>query len=388
MEGLRHDSLFARYVAERLVGETFQLADVGCLGGLDPAWRAFGDRLQAIGFDINEAEVARLNEAETSSRVIYSAQAIGLPNGHPLGRRLAGRPTLHRWPSWRLSYQRTQLLKEARAMARPAQNLKEHYAEHVWSQTQDGTPPDGWDTDYRAVISGCGDAPPSGADGPVLITEALNEMGLTDLDFLKIDVDGGDFEILRSGVDFLKSSGLLGVGIEVNFVGSHDANDNTFHNVDRFMRAHGFDLFNLTTRQYSSAALPWPNRYETPGVTAGGRPVQGDALYLRDLSSPLHRLAAAAVSDEKLLKLAAIFALANLPDEAAEMLLAHEARLRPIVDIDQSLDLLALQIQENDGTSRSYADYIAAFEADAPEFLDQDGRRSTWLSNLIAASRG
>lgn len=101
----------------------------------------------------------------------------------------------------------------------------------------------------------------------------------------------------------------------------------------------------------------------------------------------MHRREAAAVSDEKLAKLAAIFALANLPDEAAEMLLAHEPRLQRLLDIDAGLDQLAIQIQENDGTEMSYPAYVAAFEANAAQFHDQDGRREQWLESLKASAR-
>jgi len=379
LEGLRRDSAFARQTAERLTKEFFELADVGCSGGIDKGWRAFGARLRAIGFDCSGPEIERLTTAESHPGVRYVEGLVGLPHGHPLLKKTGGKSPLHRWPPWRLSYQRTTLLREAAASGAPAPALRDHFAQRVWAQTWDGTPPTGFDTDYSVPEAG---EAPGGDERTILLEAALREMDLKDPDFLKIDVDGGDYDILRSAVALLDQPGLLGVGIEVNFVGSHDANDNSFHNVDRLMRSKGFDLFALTTRLYGSAALPWPYRYKEPGVTAGGRPVQGDALYLRDLSSPMRRSDAASVSDEKLAKLAAIFALVDLPDEAAEMLLVHEQRLGSVINIPQGLDLLALQIQENDGTDLSYDEYIAAFEGDATQFLDQDGRRAVWIADL------
>ena len=200
-------------------------------------------------------------------------------------------------------------------------------------------------------------------------------------------MDGPDYEILRSATELLGRPGLLGVGAEVCFFGSHDAGDNSFHNIDRLMRERGFDLFALTVRPYGSAALPWPYLDTYPALTSGGRPVQGDAIYLRDLASPLRRAEAEAVSDEKLAKLAAIFALCGLPDEAAEVLLAHRDRLAGLLDIPAGLDLLALQIQESDGTDLSYDAYIAAFEAEAPQFFDLYGRRAAWLGGLEDEAR-
>jgi hypothetical protein len=386
MEGLRSDSSFARHVAERLLSERFQLVDVGCWGGLDAGWRLFGERLAAVGFDCVAEEVARLAAAETNPAVSYVAGFVGVPPGHPLHGRIAGKPVCHKWPGYRLSYQRSVDLRAALAAGATPRDLETYYREQVWSQTGDGSPSGGFDTDYAAAFAMHGDQPDADAD-PILLTAKLAELGLTDVDFLKIDVDGPDYEILRSATDLLARPGLLGVGVEVCFYGSHDANDNTFHNIDRLMRQKGFDLFGLTVRNYSSAALPWPYLDTYPALTSGGRPVQGDAIYIRDLSSPVRRAEAGAVSDGKLAKLAAIYSLCNLPDEAAEVLMAHRARLEGILDIPAALDLLALQIQENDGTDLSYADYIAAFEAETPQFLDLYGRRNTWLNGLMETAR-
>ena len=42
---------FPAFVARGLKAERFALLDIGCSGGLDPKWRAFGDRLKALGID-------------------------------------------------------------------------------------------------------------------------------------------------------------------------------------------------------------------------------------------------------------------------------------------------------------------------------------------------
>src|SRR4029450_7351433 len=76
--------------------------------------------------------------------------------------------------------------------------------------------------------------------------------------FLKIDVDGPDFGILNSFDLAFETLGVLGVGIEVNYFGSAADTDYSFHNVDRFMKARGFELFGTTVRRYSLAALPSP----------------------------------------------------------------------------------------------------------------------------------
>jgi hypothetical protein len=161
---------------------------------------------------------------------------------------------------------------------------------------------------------------------------------------------------------------VLGVGLEVNFVGSEADTDHTFHNTDRFMRSHGFDLFGLSVRRYSNKILPGRYVSSTPAQSEFGRPLQGDALYARDVAGPDASALADRLSDEKLAKLAAIFSLSQLPDCAAEVLVRFRARLSKIVDVDRSLDLLADQAQVDSWRHFSYRSYMAAFEANSPMF--------------------
>lgn len=103
MEGLRNASAFCRAVAERLTKERFELVDVGCSGGIDEGWRQFGSRLAALGFDGNGPEIVRLTAQEAHPGVRYVEGLVGIPSGHPLAGKTAGKASLHRWPSWRLS---------------------------------------------------------------------------------------------------------------------------------------------------------------------------------------------------------------------------------------------------------------------------------------------
>ena len=70
---------------------------------------------------------------------------------------------------------------------------------------------------------------------------------------------------------------------------------------------------------------------------------------------------------EKLLKLAALYSLAQLPDCAAEILVNFREHLAPIFDIETGLDILT-QAAHIDDMPSTYREYIAAFEADDPCF--------------------
>ena len=71
MDGLLSESAFADLCARAVDFERFTLFDVGCSGGLDPAFRRFGERLRAFAFDPDIEECARLRAAETLPGVRY-----------------------------------------------------------------------------------------------------------------------------------------------------------------------------------------------------------------------------------------------------------------------------------------------------------------------------
>jgi hypothetical protein len=201
---------------------------------------------------------------------------------------------------------------------------------------------------------------------PVVVPQLLAERGWSDLDYLKIDIDGSDFRVLRTFEGRFASLGLLGVQLEVNFVGTEGPDEHAFHNTDRFMRGQGYELFRLDVRNYSSRALPARYVWPTPAETVSGRPFQGEAYYARDVDAP-------GLSAAKRAKLAAIFSLWDVPDLAAELLLAHRSALAALFDVDRGLDLLAAQQQPDRARKRGYRDYLAAFDADDRWFYRPEG---------------
>ncbi len=323
------------YVAELSVGNEFLLIDIGCAGGIDRRWRRLGQRLRAIGFDANAAEIARLTAREGSAHVVYSNALAAIDPDHPFAIKKRGQPDCQRnaWP--RTSAKRyAELVQRGRGLA--ANN-----------QTHASNP------ELTASAAG---ATPS-----VVVPEHLKENVVESLDFLKIDVDGKDFDVLNSFDQALSELAVLGVGVEVNFCGSDCETDNTFHNMDRFLKARGFELLTLSTRRYSVAALP--SRFlRGAGPTESGRILQGDAMYARDLASGLYDDFAHSLSADKLLNLMAIFAVFDLPDCAAELALKFREMLSSRFDVERMLDLLAAQ-EENSGKA-SYQRHVDRFTQD------------------------
>lgn len=220
---------------------------------------------------------------------------------------------------------------------------------------------------------------------PLVVPDLLAERGWGDVDYLKIDIDGDDLEVLESFDGRFAEFGLMAVQIEVMFIGSHAERQNSFHNTDRFMRRQGFELFDLEVRRYSSRALPGPYIWPTPAETSFGRPFVGEAYYALDPAGA--NGGRRPLDAERLAKLAAIFSLWNAPDVAAELLLAKRTELATLLAIEPALDALAAQAQPLRLRPRSYAAYLAEFEKDLPAFYRREGHVSL-AERLGAAWRG
>jgi hypothetical protein len=396
IEGMRDVSRFARYVAEHLKAEQFKLVDVGCAGGVAPGWRQFGDRLAAIGFDANLEEIEKLRASEPNPNLRYVPGFLTLPEDHPLrvhlGRRYTDQAYWHMWVDKRLSYDRTEEIRAAKAQGRAPRSIDNYFHDYVLTRDWSPFPQGGFDLDYERAFQSVEPTPQQTAaalkdeapDKQIYLPAYLAATGFNDADFLKIDVDGPDFDILRSANSLMERPGLLAAAIEVSFYGSHDANDNSFHNIDRLMRQKGFDLFGLSVRKYASAALPIRYWDVHPSMTIEGRPVQGDAIYIRDFASRARRAEAAAVSDEKLAKAAAVFSLFTLQDQAAEMLIVHRERLSKLFDVDHALDLLTEEIQPYEPRLLGFRNYEAAFTADDERFYDEYGKKNAWHQRILS----
>ena len=135
------------------------------------------------------------------------------------------------------------------------------------------------------------------------------------------------------------------------------------------MKGHGFELFGLSINRYSTAALPSRYLWHLPARSEFGRPLQGDALYVRDLASHDYDEFTAKLPTTKLLNVICIFACFHLPDCAAEVALRFSDRLGSICDVERILNLLAAQAQGSTDKPLSYREYIRRFESHDPMFF-------------------
>lgn len=97
---------------------------------------------------------------------------------------------------------------------------------------------------------------------------------IKNLDFIKIDTQGSELDILRGGVKILNEK-ILGVQIEVEFKPLYTSQP-LFAEVDRFIRDHlGLVLFDIKK-------VYWKYKYGRGIGSNKGQLIFGDALYFRD----------------------------------------------------------------------------------------------------------
>ena len=303
--------------------EPVSVVDAGCAGGIDERWRVFGSQLRAWGIDAMSAECARLRASERNTGVKYIDARIEMASDRP------ARPQRNPWS--RLS---TSVALAFRSRERGGDEAMRSNQWHEQALSQQ----------------------------KLSVDDLIDAHGIDGLDFLKIDLDGPDYEVLAGFIPHLDRMHTLGVKVEVNFFGTELEDMHSFHNTDRLLRAHGFELFGLTGYNYSNAALPAAFATGVLGPTAYGRVLQGDALYFRDAAGDA---GPGALSPTKLLKLACMFELFDLPDCAAEILV----RFREDIGRQDTAQLLDLLVPRLDGAKLSYEEYISRFNADPRNFL-------------------
>lgn len=91
------------------------------------------------------------------------------------------------------------------------------------------------------------------------------------VDFIKLDTQGSELEILRGGDKAL--DGVFGIAVEVEFSPLY-AGQPLFGDIDAYLRSKGFSLFDLNRH--------WWKRSAEQGVESRGQVMFADAIYLRD----------------------------------------------------------------------------------------------------------
>ncbi len=142
------------------------------------------------------------------------------------------------------------------------------------------------------------------------LDQFCQQEGVNEIDFLQIDVQGADLDVLEGAIKML-NCGVLAIQVEVEF--SHlYTNQPLFADIDTFLRKYDFTLFDISRMSRRP-------RERSPIVsTRGGQLLWGDALYFRDLI--FEDMDSHLKSPDRILKLACIADIMSFPDYALEVL--------------------------------------------------------------------
>ena len=295
------------------------LVDVGASGGIATYWDIFQPYLTAFGFEPLLDECHRLNSAKVGN-VHYYPYFVGADNEEVVaksGAAYSGR-LFSRTSAWKASQMK---------------NI--NYIDQFFNQGNTA----------------------SYTEQKISIDQFFDQNRVDTVDFIKIDTDGYDYEVLYGAQKTLCEKQVMGVTVESQFYGQSHPHSNIFRNIDRLLTDLGYRLFNLDVYRYTKADLPGEFFYSLPAQTKTGQALWGEALYFRDIVGDRE---SAKLSPNKLLKLACLYELFDLPDCAAELLNNFRSDLAHLIDVDRCLDLLV----KSSGKKESYLEHIKKFEAD------------------------
>lgn len=211
-----------------------KLIDIGARAGINPRWLNLIPKfpVQIIGFEPDEQECAALN-AKGDTFVRYLPFAVG---------KSVETRTFH-------------LLKAAGSSSLFRPNY--------------------------AFINRCAPAPNYAIEREVSVQtntldSILKQEGISDIDYIKIDTEGCERDILAGATETLKD--VFAVEVEVWF-NSVFTDAPLFRDIDAILSGHGFVLFDLAKSNYFKRTI---------GRHLGGpkgQLVAGDAIYFRDIPS-------------------------------------------------------------------------------------------------------
>jgi FkbM family methyltransferase len=255
--------------AGALSNQPMVVIDVGASGGLTHRWRPIKTAMRTVSFEPDHAAYSELQKTKSEDSVV-------LP--YALGRRQEVRNFYHAGWFWSSG------LYPSR--------------EKFWKRFAA--------SDIQTVTK------VSQIETIDLKTACLQN-GIHSADFIKIDVEGAELDILEGADDFLNT--ILGAELEVTFSETHEGRC-VFADVDTFMRKNGFALFALPTVSQQRRSMPYPDRPPT-AINNNCQPIAADALYIRDV---IDTETIANYSEVQLLKLIMIYDLYGRPDSALELL--------------------------------------------------------------------
>jgi FkbM family methyltransferase len=116
------------------------------------------------------------------------------------------------------------------------------------------------------------------------IDELVKKNKIKNIDFIKTDTDGYDYDVLNGLSKTIKSHEILGFMVECP-IESWYSKKNNLHNIITFMNNYGYRIYDMTLNRYSNRIFPAHFSYDLYGQTEYGQIAWSDVLFIRDLAS-------------------------------------------------------------------------------------------------------
>ncbi len=152
------------------------------------------------------------------------------------------------------------------------------------------------------------------------IDEILSKNNINNINFLKIDIDGNDTDVLYGSENLLRNDNLFGVKIEVNFSPS-DSSKNIYEPY-LYLSDHNFVLHKIITNSYASDKIPEKFFYNFSGQNFNGTDLYGDLIFFKTLDNNFIKT----LDKYKLLNFCRILEIHNLNGMGAEILLNNKEK--------------------------------------------------------------
>jgi FkbM family methyltransferase len=313
MDLYHHDQPpFTRWVTENgLLHEPFVVIDVGVQGGEHPRWELLGDRVRVYGFDAISEAIDWIKVKAGRPNRVYRAIALGNEDGE-------------------------------REFFVPANTFSASFY-----------------GDRRGAAAGrFGHGAVGTRTVEIRRLDSLFATGeIPAADYIKIDCEGFDPEVLRGARTYLARSNILCVTVETDFDVSLIYPRTAFAEINNIVVQHRLLVFDLNCVRYSRpsyiaarAKHPWPPAdpmHDTPYLDIG-QPGTFDFVFCRDfVDEDVHpkkfaRMPGAVTSPtvDKLIKSMINFELHGLMDCAVDLADHFRVLLQERLDVDEAIALL------------------------------------------------
>jgi FkbM family methyltransferase len=301
--------------------------DIGCIGGIQNHYKVFGDQIEVIGFEPIKEEFEKLDLNKKDFK--YYNYAVG---------------------------------------SKEFQNKKFYIRQNPSSSSFYE-----FNKDYieRFIISKNLEVKKIIDLENIITLNEIAQKNINDIDFIKIDAEGYEFEILSYANFLFKKHNIIGLHTEFHFNRERIPESPIFSELDILIRNFGFILFDISVNRDSKKILPYPMSYNYHqdgnlnkpifGNTIHGQVEMGDALYFKDSFINTE------ISVHKILKQVCLYEIFYHSDSAAELIIKFKQKIDYLIDHKFLLDLLVPKIYRIKN-NLSYNEYLLRYKNLDPIF--------------------